>query len=580
MSESWDQHVVVAAAEYILNAFRSQRGDYADITLRARMRFESQDWVGMQADGRERFEVYTLAVSQCVDWMDHLLGASLSDVSLWMAIKTHYARLIASSVRYEVAATFFNSLTRRIFPTFGVNPAVEFVEQDIELRAIPRRGGVDEVYWIRDGLEQAIREMLTRHEFVVPYAHFEDDIAAIVQAIDLERTRLYPAEGISRIEMLQAEFYRGTRAFLVGRMRVGHRTMPLVLSLGHGPRGVIIDAALVTQNAVSILFSFTRSYFHVDVERPAAVVQFLRSIMPNKRLAELYTSIGFHKHGKTELYRDLLRHIDLVPDQFRTAPGQRGMVMIVFTLPAFDIVFKVIRDRFSPPKNTTRQEVMDKYHLVFTHDRAGRLVDAQEFEHLSFDRSLFDGTLLDELLEEAASTVAVEEGRVCFKHLYTERRITPLNLFLEEADEAAARSAVLEYGQAIKDLAATNIFPGDLLIKNFGVTRHGRVIFYDYDELCLLEECRFRPMPEPRTHEEEMSSEPWFYVGPHDVFPQEFLPFLGLRGAHRDTFLQHHGDLLDHAFWTNLQQRHAEGLVTDCRPYSAAQQLRSEASGR
>jgi hypothetical protein len=71
-------------------------------------------------------------------------------------------------------------------------------------------------------------------------------------------------------------------------------------------------------------------------------------------------------------------------------------------------------------------------------------------------------------------------------------------LFLREADPAAAESAIIDYGNALRDLAASNVFPGDLLLKNFGVTSHGRVIFYDYDELCLVSDCVFRDLPAGR----------------------------------------------------------------------------------
>ena len=304
------------------------------------------------------------------------------------------------------------------------------------------------------------------------------------------------------------------------------------------------------------------------------MVGFLRSIMPKKPVGELYNAIGLNKHGKTELYRSLLHQLRTTDDRFETAPGQRGMVMCVFTLPGFDVVFKVIRDRFEPPKTVTYDEVREKYRLVFRHDRAGRLVDAQEFEHLEFERARFDERLLRDLLELAPSTVAVDGDRVVIRHLYTERRLHPLDLYLRHAPENAARLAVLDYGQVLRDLAATNIFPGDMLLKNFGVSRHGRLIFYDYDELCRLTDCRFRELPIPRGDDEAMAGEPWFYVGDRDIFPEEFRSFLGLKGALLDTFLEAHGELLRPEFWTRMQERHRQGEVIDIFPYPPARRLR------
>jgi isocitrate dehydrogenase kinase/phosphatase len=289
--------------------------------------------------------------------------------------------------------------------------------------------------------------------------------------------------------------------------------------------------------------------------------------MPHKLVHELYTSIGYNKHGKTELYRDLMRHLEEPEAHFAFAEGDEGMVMAVFTLPSFNVVFKAIKDSFGAPKNTTRRAVMDKYQFVFVRDRVGRLADAQEFEHLEFPRRCFPDELLDYLVRVAGATIRVEGDRVIARHLYTERRVTPLNLYLQSAGEAAAREAVIEYGNAIKDLAAADIFTGDMLLKNFGVTRNGRVICYDYDELCLLTECRFRRIPQPASLEDEYAAEPWFFVGEQDVFPEEFKAFLVPPGGLREAFLDAHADLLDPAFWQDVQRRLAAREVVDVFPY-------------
>jgi isocitrate dehydrogenase kinase/phosphatase len=296
--------------------------------------------------------------------------------------------------------------------------------------------------------------------------------------------------------------------------------------------------------------------------------------MPFKRVDELYNGIGYNKHGKTELFRNLMAYLQDPEARFAVAEGDEGMVMAVFTLPAFNVVFKIIKDSFGAPKNTTRQAVMEKYHFVFVRDRVGRLADAQEFEHLEFPRRCFPEELLTYLLGAASRTVRVEGDRVIVRHVYTERRVTPLNLFLRDAEPGAAREAVIEYGTAIKDLAAADIFTGDMLLKNFGVTRNGRVICYDYDELCLLSECRFRRIPQPATYEDELSAEPWFSVGENDVFPEEFHAFLVPPGELRDAFLEAHGDLLDVAFWHQVQERLGAGEVVDVFPYRRSELLR------
>ena len=324
---------------------------------------------------------------------------------------------------------------------------------------------------------------------------------------------------------------------------------------------------------MSILFSFTRLFSRGGPCVSRELARFLKPIMPRKPIAELYIAMGYNRHGKTELYRGLIRHIDTSSDRFEIAPGGRGMVMSVFTLPSFDIVFKIIRDRFAYPKTSSRRDVMERYQLVFKHDRAGRLADVQEFEHLAFARHRFSDELLKELASEAAETVSIGPHVVEIKHTYVERRMTPLNLYIRETRLADACHAIVDYGQAVRDLAATNIFPGDMLLKNFGVTRHGRVVFYDYDELCLVTDCNFRELPVASDDAEEFGAEPWFYVGPNDIFPEEFINFMGLGGELRETFLKAHGEILTAQYWQGIQARHRAGELLDIIPYTCWRRL-------
>jgi isocitrate dehydrogenase kinase/phosphatase len=367
--------------------------------------------------------------------------------------------------------------------------------------------------------------------------------------------------------VIRAVFYQMSRAYIVGRILGRNFLVPLVIALKNTDSGVLVDAVMLAEADVSIVFSFTRSYFHADLERVAEAVVFLRSLMPRKPVGELFTVLGRARQGKTERYRELMRNLERTDDLFVHAAGERGLVMVCFTLPSFDVVFKVIRDRFAYPKTMLREEVMAKYRLVFIHDRAGRLVDAQEFRRLRFPRARFAPELLEELRRETGGTVHEEGADLVFDHLYIERRMTPLNLYLRQAEAADAERAVLDYGQCLRDLAYTNIFPGDLLLKNFGVTRNGRVIFYDYDELCRVTDCNFRDVP-PATHEEdEMRGEAWFYVADNDVFPETFLNFLSFSDEQRAALLRVHAEILTAAFWRGVQHRLAEGEVLEVLPY-------------
>jgi isocitrate dehydrogenase kinase/phosphatase len=382
-----------------------------------------------------------------------------------------------------------------------------------------------------------------------------------------------------RLEMISSAFYRGHGAYFVGRaIRDGDDGpgLPLAFCLRHpSGSGITLDAVLFGEVDLAILFSYTRAYFRVEVPCPYQLVRHLKELMPRKRLIDLYNAIGYHRHGKTEFYRDFVAHLRSSNDRFVAAEGSRGMVMLVFTLPSYDVVFKLIKDRFDYPKDTSRAEVMRRYRMVFDHDRGGRLVEAHEFEHLRIAHKRFDPSLLEDFRKNAAQTVRFEGDDVIIAHAYVERRLRPLNLFLAEADEASAGAAARDYGQAIKDLAASNIFPGDIFTKNFGVTRNGRVVFYDYDELTFLVDCNFRDMPQPATVEEEMAAEPWFSVRENDIFPEEFPNFLSLPGASRARLMETHGDLFRADFWRGVQRTLKAGEIPEIFPYAQERRLTS-----
>ena len=559
-------------AEAILRGFDRYLAEFGRLTLGARRHFEAQDWASAQQGWVTRLDLYGRIVGETLSALRQATGATGSR-HVWRAVKRSYRDLIAHRHGAELAETFFNSITRRVFTIVGVEADIEFL--DIRPAACPvgPAAPVTRTFVRTGSVEDLVARVLGSYAFAPGYDDLARDAAAVARCIQRD------APGAVSIEMAVPVFFRNKGAYLVGRVRRRHASMPLVIALLN-PRGrVVVDAVLTTEDEASIVFSFTRSYFFVDAPCPAELVGFLHGLMPRKPVAELYIAIGCNKHGKTELYRSLLRHLRTSGDRFDFARGARGMVMVVFSMPSYDVIFKVVRDHFAEPKRCTRRDVMEKYQLVFKHDRAGRLIDAQEFEHLRVDRGRFAPALLDELLATAGETVVLEGESVVFRHLYTERRVTPLDIYLAEAGPDAARDAVIDYGQALRDLAANNIFPGDLLLKNFGVTRHGRVVFYDYDELTLLTDCHFRPLPVAATLDDELAAEPWFYVGDRDIFPEEFLPFLGLAPAERGVFLAAHADLLKPAFWQAMQGAQHAGRVVDIFPYSARRRVGAPGGG-
>ena len=523
----------------------------------------------MRADAARRLELYREAVDRIEADIRQLLAGRVQDKRIWAEIKTAYSARLIGNDDWELAETFFNSITRRIFSTVGVDSNIEFVDT---IFGKPPGRTMPECYrTIENQLPNAalIKRILAGYPWMTSFQNLENDARQAANKIKAHLHKLGSSGKIERIDIVRSIFFRGMGAYIVGRIYAGSGWIPLAIALLNSPDGIVIDGVLLNEDDLSILFSFTRSHFHVEVDRPYDLVQFLKSTLPHKRIAELYISIGFHKHGKTELYRELLDHLSVCyEDRFDISRGQRGMVMIVFNMPNDDLVFKLIRDRFDTPKKTTRREVMEKYDLVFKHDRAGRLVDAQSFEFLKFEGGCFSTQLLTELKQEAGHTVRIAEDSIIVHHAYVERRVTPLDIFLKEAAEDKAASAVLDWGNAIKDLAVSNIFPGDILLKNFGVTRHGRVVFYDYDELCSLTSCNFRRLPPPSVHDDEMAAEPWFYVDENDVFPEELQYFMELSGSLKKVFLEHHADLFGVDFWQQTQDKIRVGELPHIFPYS------------
>jgi isocitrate dehydrogenase kinase/phosphatase len=481
----------------------------------------------------------------------------------WHAAKDCFRQQVYSRNDAEIAESFFNSVVRRLRGTIGSDPEIDFTAPDE-----PPDGDPPFVTIATSQFDAStVDAILSQFAWSIPWADRRRDaqLAAAIAAIN---------DPIVAVDVVPTAFYRNKGAYIVCRVRrAGGPSQPFILALANGPKGIRVDAALPTADEASVVFGFSWSYFHVDVDRPRALVGFLGSVMPSKRVDELYTAIGYNRHGKTELFRSLMRHLERPDARFELAEGDPGTVMSVFTLPSFNVVFKIIKDAFGYPKRTTRKSVMDRYRFVFVRDRVGRLADAQEFESMEFPVARFARPLLDDLLATCSRTVKVEKERVVVRHLYTERRVTPLNIFLKRATPEQARDAVLDYGTAIKDLAGADIFTGDMLLKNFGVSRHGRVICYDYDELALLSECNFREIPRPADVDEEMAAEPTYYVGDHDVFPEEFRAFLVPPGAVRDAFLAVHGDLLDVTWWRDRQTRVRDGELIDCIPYRPERRL-------
>jgi isocitrate dehydrogenase kinase/phosphatase len=556
-------------ARTILNGFESYFAEFQNITLAAKSRFEIADWHGMRDASIQRIDLYKAKTLLVYEYVELIAGEQLHDFEFWKDARDVYAQLVRGHNNFEIAETFFNSIYCAVFKHRKIRNEYAFVFSPHGDMPPVDMSKVYRTYTLDGTMSGLFETLLIDYAFTVPYEDMHRDIDNIVEAmIGYLAPRFDLNEDNVELQVLEHHFYRNKGAYIVGRINSGKESMPFVLPILHNEAGAVyVDSMLFGSDKVSVVFSFTRSYFLVDASIPSQYVLFLQQLMPAKPISEIYSAMGYNKHGKTYYHRCAFRHMQSTNDKFDIAPGIKGMVMSVFTLPSYDFVFKIIKDRFTPPKEMTREQVKAKYALVKRWDRAGRMADTQEFTNLAFARERFSDELMEELRKVAPSVVEEHGKALVLKHVYVERRMTPLNLYLKNASDMQIEAVMDEYGNAIKELATANIFPGDMLLKNFGVTRHGRVVFYDYDEIMPLMDCNFRKIPEARTEAEEMASKPWYTVGPNDIFPEEFRLFFSGNQRARKVFDAIHSDIYEVSFWQGLQEKIRSGHVEDFFPY-------------
>ncbi|HAW3720959.1 TPA: bifunctional isocitrate dehydrogenase kinase/phosphatase [Escherichia coli] len=560
-------------AQTILQGFDAQYGRFLEVTSGAQQRFEQVDWHAVQQAMKNRIHLYDHHVGLVVEQLRCITNGQSTDAAFLLRVKEHYTRLLPDYPRFEIAESFFNSVYCRLFDHRSLTPERLFIfssQPERRFRTIPRPLAKD--FHPDHGWESLLMRVISDLPLRLRWQNKSRDIHYIIRHLTETLGTDNLAE--SHLQVANELFYRNKAAWLVGKLITPSGTLPFLLPIHQTDDGeLFIDTCLTTTAEASIVFGFARSYFMVYAPLPAALVEWLREILPGKTTAELYMAIGCQKHAKTESYREYLVYLQGCNEQFIEAPGIRGMVMLVFTLPGFDRVFKVIKDKFAPQKEMSAAHVRACYQLVKEHDRVGRMADTQEFENFVLEKRHISPALMELLLQEAAEKITDLGEQIVIRHLYIERRMVPLNIWLEQVEGQQLRDAIEEYGNAIRQLAAANIFPGDMLFKNFGVTRHGRVVFYDYDEICYMTEVNFRDIPPPRYPEDELASEPWYSVSPGDVFPEEFRHWLCADPRIGPLFEEMHADLFRADYWRALQNRIREGHVEDVYAYRRRQRF-------
>ncbi|MEO2280789.1 bifunctional isocitrate dehydrogenase kinase/phosphatase [Pseudoalteromonas pernae] len=556
-----------AIAQQILNGFSNHYKLFQSITAQAPQAFATRDWALMREIASLRISYYDARVNETVEALQAKVSDPSTQPSLWTQTKTCYQQFLVFHPQAELAETFYNSVFCRLFERKYYNNDFIFVQATLaDAPALPVEAEYRSYFPVVDGLKPTIKQIITQFEFGCEFANLDRDIRLLMKAFIKQAPETHVKSHQMRFDILQAPFYRGQAAYIVGRIVSAAGSQPFVIAVLHNKdKGLYIDALLTRSSQMRVVFGFARAYFMVQTHAPSALVHFLNQLMPGKTKAELYNAIGFHKQGKTEFYRELLEHMKHSNERFELAAGTPGMVMMVINLPSFPYVFKVIRDKFGSSKPFGRSTVLERYQLVKRHDRVGRMADTLEYSDVALPLSCFSEDLLRTLQSSIANSMRIEDDMLIIKHLYIERRMTPLNLYLQEVDSQRAEQAIREYGQALKDMIAANIFPGDMLLKNFGVTKHRRVVFYDYDEVQYLTDMQFRDF--------DGFDESTLSVAPNDVFPAQLTTFVLPNPAHKKVFLQYHKELTSASYWRQAQAKIKLGEYKQVYPYPPEQRF-------
>ncbi len=560
----------IQIAQTILNGFDHHYALFSQLTAKARTRFESADWHGDNKARVERIAYYDERVRESVVTLHQQFSLQQHDEALWKSVKLQYMGLLYEHKQPELAESFYNSVFCQLFDRRYYKNEHIFVRPGLSTDVIDMESPAYRSYYPEDeGIRHTLSNLIQSFKLSLPWEDFARDLERLCTAFKPVLQCPEVGSDTCQLQVITTLFFRNKAAYIVGRTIISGEISGFVIPILRNQEGEIyIDTLITDSQGLAIIFSYTRAYFMVDTQVPSALIEFLQSILPSKTKSDLYTSIGFQKQGKTLFYRDFLNHLVHSCDQFIVAPGIEGMVMSVFTLRSFPYVFKVIKDKFAAPKKITRQKVKDQYLYVKTHDRVGRMADTLEFSHVAFPIKRVSTELLERLKKDIGNSLSIEGDQVIIRHLYIERRMIPLNIYLGMVEDEALEHAVKEYGNTIKELIKANIFPGDMLLKNFGVTRHGRIVFYDYDEIMPMTDIRVRAIPPARTPEQEMATEPWYRVEDTDFFPEQFEHFVMSYPKVREMLLKHHADLVDPAYWKSIVTDLENGVHADVFPYS------------
>lgn len=544
----------------------------------AKIAFEERDFASSVRVSERRLSLYSASIVDVSERLRQAYPQIHADETLWQEVAANYSALISGEYAEDVGRAYLHSLRRRIYQGEWRAEDYAFADMtppgDEDLARVTRSYPLD-----AHMTAEVVAEILRIPGFKRDFADIDDDVARVMQRIsdNLENLPRRPHKLI-RVDMIDAGFYRNRGAYLVGRLIFENdRFIPLILALLNDERGIYVDAVLTSVTYAHNIFSSTLANFHVTNPCYHEVCALLKSIMPKRPLGLHYSTIGYNHLGKVAVMRELEAELLESENGLETAVGSPGTVAMGFAASNSAYSLKVIRDKPTAQYKWGEfgglESVIRKYTRVHEINRTGSMLDSIIYYKVRLDRSWFSPALLEDLLAHAAETVSLNGDDVIFKYLIVQIKLTPLPVYLENASDRQAETAITNLGYCIKNNAAANIYNRDLDARNYGISSYSKVYLFDYDALEILSDVKIRTNLDREAGEEDIPD--WYFEDGVVFLPEELVSGLCIRQRGLcDYFTRRHANLLGTEYWTEIQQYIQQGRVPSVSVYPDNQRIR------
>jgi isocitrate dehydrogenase kinase/phosphatase len=570
-----DDARVQATAQLILAVYGDFYHHLCEYPHLAQRAFETMDPHASIGISQERLGLYSRYIAEHGPRICAAFPALATDLGVWDALDRLFMAMIVDRYDADIAFSFAHSIRRNIGQGLWQPVAYSFPPPS-KLRAYSM-ASVHRRLRVRDRIDtELLCTALQTANFSVPFRDLQGDAEKILARVEALLGEMPDAVPAVALDVIDAGFFRDRSAFIVGRwVLANHGIVPFVVALLNGPEGIYADALLHRVSDIHDLFSSALANFHVTTRLYYQTCVFLFSLMPRRPFGHQYSTIGFNHVGKVAILNEINEQVR-AGHRLRRSPGVPGTVALGFTFDACAYHLKVIRDT---PTSSYKwgvypgvAAVSDKYRVVHEINRAGSMLDNVMYFNLRLAREMFDPALLDEICQQAAGSVQVDEDGVYLRVLIVQLKIVPLPVFLETADQDATRAVMVSLGNCIRNNAATNIFNKDLDSRNYGVGRYGRVFLFDYDAVEKLTDVKIRTNSDREPGEEAVPD--WYFEDGVIFLPEELEHGMQLKSSYaRRCFREENFDLLGIEYWRDVQQKLQRGEVPGLQVYPDSTKL-------